>query len=446
MDTQVWDVAMLLQDDEVLSEEQFNLLLREVRGGERERMCFTEQFEQEVKQSHSSLSRNPALAMKAAQGYYAMSQYGEAVKWLETAGTGRQQCWLKACALRELKDYDGAVSEFEAAESKGCDGFNVGMEIVETLRRKGDLEEAQARLRRFSRMGDIRAEYHYQLGSLHEANGQREEAMAEYERAIALDGNHARALFALAYCCDLYGDEEQAIEYYKRCLESGTVYISALLNLAVLHEDKGQYGEAYDCVYQVLQNHPNHPRARLFLKDISSSITMYYDEDQERRVDRRNQVLQIPISDFELSVRSRNCLRRMNIRFLGDLLRVTEQELLAYKNFGETSLMEIKAILASKGLRLGQMLEERNNNRQPVEADDLIDKVDNEMLSTSVSGLNLSVRARKCLQRLNLNTIGELTQCTEAELLGCKNFGITSLDEIKKSLRDKGMSLRELDD
>jgi DNA-directed RNA polymerase subunit alpha len=44
----------------------------------------------------------------------------------------------------------------------------------------------------------------------------------------------------------------------------------------------------------------------------------------------------------------------MNIKSLGDLLKTTEQELLAYKNFGETSLNEIKALLAQKGLRLGQ--------------------------------------------------------------------------------------------
>ena len=42
----------------------------------------------------------------------------------------------------------------------------------------------------------------------------------------------------------------------------------------------------------------------------------------------------------------------MNIRTLGDLLNVTEAELLTYKNFGETSLVEIKLILDQKNLRL----------------------------------------------------------------------------------------------
>ncbi len=91
---------------------------------------------------------------------------------------------------------------------------------------------------------------------------------------------------------------------------------------------------------------------------------MYYDED-DRRGDRRNAVLDIPITDFELSVRSRNCLKKMNIRTLGDLLSTTEQELLRYKNFGETSLNEIKALLAQKGLRLGQAAEDPQKRACP---------------------------------------------------------------------------------
>ena len=107
--------------------------------------------------------------------------------------------------------------------------------------------------------------------------------------------------------------------------------------------------------------------------------------------------MEIPISDFELSVRSRNCLKKMNIRSLGDLLKTTEQELLSYKNFGETSLNEIKALLASKGLRLGQ-------NAEAGAATTLVRRptvnpgnVPTETLNKSVADLELSVRSRKAL-------------------------------------------------
>ena len=90
---------------------------------------------------------------------------------------------------------------------------------------------------------------------------------------------------------------------------------------------------------------------------------MYYDEDARRRQDRLSQVLGIPVTDFELSVRSRNCLQKMGIMTLGDLTRTSEQELLASKNFGETSLVEIREMLHSKGLELGQFATTRSRRR-----------------------------------------------------------------------------------
>ena len=54
----------------------------------------------------------------------------------------------------------------------------------------------------------------------------------------------------------------------------------------------------------------------------------------------------------------------MSISTLGELIRLNEAELLAYKNFGETTLDEIKAPLTKKGLRLGQALEDERKARQ----------------------------------------------------------------------------------
>ena len=52
----------------------------------------------------------------------------------------------------------------------------------------------------------------------------------------------------------------------------------------------------------------------------------------------------------------------MNIRTIGDLLNISEVELLSYKNFGETSLKEIKGILDLKGLYLGMAIEEKQHD------------------------------------------------------------------------------------
>jgi DNA-directed RNA polymerase subunit alpha len=172
---------------------------------------------------------------------------------------------------------------------------------------------------------------------------------------------------------------------------------------------------------------------------------MFYDEEKEERKTRKSQILETPISDFELSVRSRNCLKRMKINTIGDLLNITEVELLSYKNFGETSLREIKTILESKGLLLGMTLEEKQFSSAETSNHTAAAIQDEGLMNKPADDLQLSVRARKCLQKLNLRSIGELTHRTEAELLGCKNFGVTSLNEIKKALTNLGLSLRNLD-
>jgi len=446
MEVSKWEISMLLSDTEPLSGDQFLKLCHEVHQSESKRIEFADLLHKRVKKDGTSLAEDSVMSLKVAQGLSVLGKYAEAIDWLDKAGSGKQQSYLKACCLRELGQYDQAVGEFEQAESKGHDSFDVAVSIVGCIRLMGNLEEAKKRLKRISRIGDIRSEYHFQLGRLNEAQGLYGEAIDEYERAVALDGDHVEALFRLAYMHDLYSDEGKAIEYYQQCINRNHAPVSALLNLAVLHEDREDYYSALSCVKKVLRAFPNHKRARMYLKDIESSVTMYYDEDQERRVDRRNKVLEIPISDFELSVRSRNCLKKMNIKTLGDLLQVTETELLAYKNFGETSLQEIKTILTSKGLRLGQMLEEHktttsDDSDQPQPAEE-----QNEVLSISVNQLQMSVRSRKCLEHLNIENIGDLTRCTEAELLGCKNFGMTSLNEIKQALRKYGQSLRRLED
>jgi len=167
---------------------------------------------------------------------------------------------------------------------------------------------------------------------------------------------------------------------------------------------------------------------------------MYYDEDAQRKRDRMSQVMNIPVTDFELSVRSRNCLQKMGVMTLGDLCRCTEQELLASKNFGETSLIEIKEMLASKGLRLGMLAAEKHVAE--VFEPEALSPDEQALLSRSISELALSVRARKCMIRLGISTIAELIRHTGDELLECKNFGVTSLNEVRDKLTVHGLKLR----
>ena len=289
------------------------------------------------------------------------------------------------------------------------------------------------------------AEAHLSAGRNLSAGGDRWGALEQFRSAVNADPTNAEALFHLAYELDLVGEEDEALALYERAIEQPPAPINALINLAVLYEDRGDFSRAERCLRQVLETSPNHPRARLFMKDVQASREMVIEEEADRDILKRKALLDTPVTDFELSVRARTCLKKMSIRTLGDLLRITEAELMSYKNFGESSLLEIKKMLSSKNLRLGQGLEDAHRTARRQMLEQLKGTGREAMLNKPVTDMQLSVRARKALQMLNINTLGDLAARTEAELMGVKNFGQTSLDEVKIKLQEYGMGLRTLD-
>ena len=84
-------------------------------------------------------------------------------------------------------------------------------------------------------------------------------------------------------------------------------------------------------------------------------------EPQEEEVKtsspRLNENLFRSVDDLELSVRSANCLKNANIRYIGELVTKSEAEMLKTKNFGRKSLNEIKEILVGMGLSLGMKID-----------------------------------------------------------------------------------------
>ncbi len=86
------------------------------------------------------------------------------------------------------------------------------------------------------------------------------------------------------------------------------------------------------------------------------------DEDSEEssekaRQDELNENLYRSVDELELSVRSTNCLKNANIRLIGELVQIPENEILKTPNFGKKSLEEIQKVLADMGLHLGMKLE-----------------------------------------------------------------------------------------
>jgi DNA-directed RNA polymerase subunit alpha len=381
-----------------------------------------------------------ATRVRLGVAEYFLSRNAKAVEHLE-GGESEVAAFYRGRALLAQRKFDEAEAAFKQAAKAGADEAACTLQRAEALRGSGKLNDAQKLLEQVESAAGETAEFLYQKGCYLQADGDDAAARELFERAVATDGDHVGAVFALAYANDMLGNDEEAIDLYERATKLRPLHVGALLNLGVLYEDTHRYDRAADCYRRILQVYPNHPRARLFLKDTEASHDMYYDEEAERRHDRLSQILEIPVTDFELSVRSRNCLKRIHVRTLGDLTQATEQDLLGSKNFGETSLQEIKDMMASKGLRLGQALEEPGFGRLGRRTEELTPQ-EQATMARPISDLGLSVRARKCMTKLDINTVGDLIQRTGDELLECKNFGVTSLNEVREKLDALGLKLR----
>ena len=285
------------------------------------------------------------------------------------------------------------------------------------------------------------AEGCYLRGRAAELVRESEKAIEHYDAALQVDPTHRSALFRLAYLCERVGEDERALDAYQQLAALLPIDRNVLINIGILYEDMGRDQEAAACYDVASRSAPTDRRLRRYLEDARSGMDMYYDEDMERKEDRLNQILRIPITDFELSVRARNCLNKMNILTLGDLVHHTEQDLLSYKNFGETSLAEIKEILTSKGLRLGMGREEavasiEAARRRHGVADP------NDVMNKPVTELELSIRCRRVVEAIGCITVGDITQHTEEEFLAMPNFGSTSLQELKAKLSEYDLKLK----
>lgn len=385
--------------------------------------------------------KSPATNVRLGVCFYLLGRYARAIDALRHGDGGALARFYIAKSLFAQGQFAAAAEEYIAAHKAGYNADDSALGRSEALRCAGRAKDALQALDALSGAVEQTAEYLYQrAATVAVIGGNPSEVIALYERAVEADRHHAGALFGLALENDRHGNDDAALDLYKRSAARFPSHVGALLNLGLMYEDREQYERAVQCYQRVLDVFPAHERARLFLKDAQASGDMYYDEDAQKKRDRMSQVLNIPVTDFELSVRSRNCLQKMGVMTLGDLCRCTEQELLSSKNFGETSLIEIKDMLASKGLKLGQLATERH----------VLDVFEPESLSADeqatlnkpIADLALSVRARKCMVRLGINTVGELVRHSGDELLECKNFGVTSLNEVREKLTALGLKLR----
>ena len=78
----------------------------------------------------------------------------------------------------------------------------------------------------------------------------------------------------------------------------------------------------------------------------------------------------------------------------------------------------------------------------PEEAEDESTKV----LDMTIEDLDLSVRSFNCLKRADINTVADLTEKTEDDMMKVRNLGRKSLEEVKKKLEELGLALKDSND
>jgi DNA-directed RNA polymerase subunit alpha len=392
------------------------------------------------------LGESKGLVRKAL-GQWILGRSREALESLSHARPSRESLFVGGHCSLETGAGDSALEIAEKLRGLDLakeDGLLADLLRFEALEKLGRHEEVLAALPKAIKAHGESADLLYHNGMCQDLTGEYDAAEKSYKRALELDPNHEPTLFRLAYNHDLRGEDREALEIYERLRGIRPPRVATLLNLGVMYEDRGDFEKAVDCYETVLDVYPNHQRAQLYYRDARASLTMYYDEEAKRKEHRWGKLLSTPIGEFQLSVRSRNCLAQINVNTLGDLVRRTEEELMTVRNFGDTSLKEIRELLQSKGLRLARQGEAGIELAPEVPAPmPTTARPKEDVLQRPVTDFEWSARARKVLEMLGVQTLADLASKSEKELLTMKNFGTTSLNEVKQRLSQFGLSLKE---
>ena len=314
---------------------------------------------------------------------YAMGKHRQAVEALTAAKARKEAAHFLGRAYLELGETQSARSCL-AKGREGDQDLETDVLIAECYCRERDYQEAEkACAKHLDSHGD-RPDVLCVLGRTAEVSGEYETAMEYFEKALEHAPEHRQALFRLAYNCDLNGNDERAMELYRRCASVQPTCVGALLNLGVLYEDHGLYDEAIECYKRVLAIEPTHERGELFLRDAESSLALQFDETSGRRA----------------------------------------------RGAGGPFLMA-NAMTGTQGDEMDSL---------PAASSPTPD-ID-EKLNIAVDDLNLSTRSRRCMEKLEITTVGELAEHSERELLASPNFGRKSINELRSKLADLGLELR----
>ena len=231
-----------------------------------------------VDELQGQTDRSPATSVRLGVCYYLLGRYQKSIETLKQGDGGALAHFYLGKANFALEDYPAALTGYTSAQKAGYDADTCTLAKAEALRYSGDGEGSLKLLDSLSGAVEQTAEYLSQrAATVATVGGSPEEVTRLFERAVEADNTHPGALFGLAREADRRGNDAQALDLYQRATTRVPANVGSLLNLGVLYEDNQQYERARQCYQRILEVYPNHPRARLFLKDADASRDMYYD-------------------------------------------------------------------------------------------------------------------------------------------------------------------------
>lgn len=153
-------------------------------------------------------------------------------------------------------------------------------------------------------------------------------------------------------------------------------------------------------------------------------------------------VLLEPIDDLDLSLRARLALKAKNIFYLGDLVQLSEGDLLKVPKLGKRSIGEIKEVLMSRKLNPGTPLPNWEYNTSSIASGP--STADSQLLpifSKSINILELPTRLENYLKIGRVTYIGDLVQIRIKDICKIRGIGRESRDTIMNRLMIQGLSL-----
>jgi len=148
------------------------------------------------------------------------------------------------------------------------------------------------------------------------------------------------------------------------------------------------------------------------------------------------------LDDLSLSTKAYYAMKNLGIRTVKELSLLTREDILSRKGMGKTTVDELGNVLKKHNLQFADDSKEKSQLERPIVFNRHAPSIGELLKHIPVDFLDLSVRASNCLEEGGIENIAQLINKKADDLFTIRNFGKTTLTEIKKKLAIYGLGLR----